>query len=245
MRLGYSLFDSLLEGKFTANPQSLERAARRGFDPDGRYRVALLVLDEPVPLSRKGFLRREQLASRVERQLRDLDQVPLLTVSLNQIILLLAADCPQSDVFDALADRSVGIALGRRHNGIAGIHRSYQEARTLVRWLRPGEQLTYDGMIVPRVLQGDPDARHDLFEELFGALRRHRHGELMIESLMMLARCGFHHGVTARRLCIHEKTLSYRLRRASSLAALDVTDPETRFRLQLAAQLNDHLLTPA
>ena len=53
-RLGYTFLDTLLEGRFEPTPHALERAQLLGFDPQGEYRVGLLVLDEPVPLSRDG-----------------------------------------------------------------------------------------------------------------------------------------------------------------------------------------------
>jgi len=41
----------------------------------------------------------------------------------------------------------------------------------------------------------------------------------------------------AASLYIHPKTLAYRLQRVATLTGLSLADPETRFRLQLAAQM--------
>src|SRR5579872_6723080 len=61
-RLGYASFLSLLEAD-EDDPQAVERARLLGFDPDAVHRVGLAVLNEPLPLTREGFLRRERLAN--------------------------------------------------------------------------------------------------------------------------------------------------------------------------------------
>jgi DNA-binding PucR family transcriptional regulator len=43
--------------------------------------------------------------------------------------------------------------------------------------------------------------------------------------------------VAAIRLGIHPNTLDYRLRKASEVASMEVTDPELSFRFQLAVRL--------
>src|SRR5260370_8055623 len=55
-RLGFTFLDSLLEGRFEATPQALERAHLLGFDPKATYPLGLLILHEPLPLPPHGFL---------------------------------------------------------------------------------------------------------------------------------------------------------------------------------------------
>src|SRR5258708_18848683 len=76
-RVGYSFLSALLEGRFEATPQSIERAQLQSFDPDGDYRVRLLVMAEEVPLSREGVVRRDALAHTLRQQLPRLSLPPL------------------------------------------------------------------------------------------------------------------------------------------------------------------------
>jgi hypothetical protein len=69
-------------------------------------------------------------------------------------------------------------------------------------------------------------ARHD----------EHSRGEL-IRTLYAYFTLGMNRRATATRLGIHPNTLDYRLRKASEVAGVQVTDPELSFRFQLAVRL--------
>ncbi len=105
-RLGYALVGSLLEGKFEETPTALERARLSGWDPSGNYRVCLVLLDEPLPLSKEGFLRRERWVERLRRYLENSGQPPLILVSLNQITFLMAADVEPEPLWKTLGSRA-------------------------------------------------------------------------------------------------------------------------------------------
>ena len=236
-RLGYTFLDTLLEGRFEPTPHALERAQLLGFDPQGEYRVGLLVLDEPVPLSRDGLLRRDRLAEVLRRSLQSLGVQPLVSFSLNQISFLLPRRCVGDQLWNALAAEGASLAFGQQHSGIPGVQRSYQEAQSLLAYLPPNSFHYYETLLLPRVLLGDRDAHQAFLESLFGRLKLQRNGDILLETLLAWAQAGFHGAAVARHLSIHPKTLQYRLARAAELAELDLADADVRFRLQLASYL--------
>ena len=217
--------------------RALERAQLLGFDPHENYRVGLLILDEPVPLSREGFLRRSRLATRLRQRLQFLGVAPLLSVSLNQIPFLLPERCPGQRIWSALAEKGVSLAFGQLHTGVEGVQRSYREVLSLLVYLPPESFHYYETLLLPRVLVGDQDAQRAFLDGLFGSLKQQRNGDVLRETLLAWAQAGFHSAQVVERLGIHAKTLRYRLTRAATLANLDLADPEIRFRLQLAVHL--------
>ncbi|MGC8474219.1 MAG: PucR family transcriptional regulator, partial [Candidatus Dormibacteria bacterium] len=128
-------------------------------------------------------------------------------------------------------------ALGRELVGTEGVRRSYREAEAIVDQVPVGQVRRYEEMLIPRVLAGDAEARPAFLEQLFGPLQRVRGGDVLVSSLVALAREGFHQRRTSSRLHIHPNTLRYRLDRAQDLLKLDLADPEVRFQLQLAARV--------
>jgi purine catabolism regulator len=236
-QLGHTFLDTVLEGRFQSTPHALERAQLFGFDPQGEYRVGLLVLDEPVPLSRDGLLRRSRLAEKLRQSLQTLSVPPLLSFSLNHILFLLPKSYPGEQVWKALEKEQVSLAFGRQHGGVSGIQQSYQEALSLLAYLPPNSFHYYESLLVPRVLLGDQEARQVFLDTLFGTLKRQRNGDILLETLLAWSQTGFHGSSVAHRLNIHPKTLHYRLARAAELAGLDLADTEVRFHLQLASYL--------
>ncbi|GHO81485.1 transcriptional regulator [Ktedonobacter sp. SOSP1-85] len=236
-RFGYTFLDSLLEGRFEATPQALERAQLLGFSPDSKYRVGLVVLDEPTPLSREGFLRRERLVVQLRQRLRVLDTAPLLTVTLNQIIFLLPERHAGQRIWDVLKGKGISLAFGLPYAGIEGVRRSYREVLSLLPYIPAEKFCYYETLLLPRVLVGDQDAKQAFLDMLLGRLKEQRNGDVLCETLLTWAQTGFHSTMVAERMGVHPKTLQYRLSRASDITRLDLADPETRFRLQLAVHL--------
>src|SRR5262249_44966761 len=120
-KVGYSFISALLEGRFEATPQSLERAQLQGFNPDGEYRVGLLVMAEAVPLSHEGVVQRDALADRLRAVLQQIGIAPLLTVSLNQIPFLLPAGSDGIDLWTMLQQDEIAFGLSRPYNGAQGV----------------------------------------------------------------------------------------------------------------------------
>src|SRR6185437_1370112 len=95
----------------------------------------------------------------------------------------------------------------------------------------------YEQLLLPRVLMGDAEAQGVFIEKLLGPLRGQRNGDVLVETLLTWARYGFHFGTVAQALSIHPKTLQYRLSRTAEMLALDLSDSDVRFQLQLTAHL--------
>jgi purine catabolism regulator len=236
-QFGSTLLDSLLEGRFEATPQAVERAQLLGFNPEVSYRVGLFVLDEALPLSPDGFLRRERIVSRLQQRLQFLEVTPLLSVSLNRVLFLLPAWCAGERIWNALREKGLALAFGQARVGVASIQHSYQEALSLLPFLPMESFHTYETLLLPRVLLGDQEARRIFLAELLDHFTGQRNGEMLLKTLLAWARSGFEHAMVAEQLHIHAKTLHYRLARAADLAKLNLADPQTRFRLHLAAYL--------
>lgn len=235
--LGNTFLDSLLKEHFEPTPQAIERAQLFGFGFEEVYRVGILVLDVAVPLSREGFLKREWTAERLRKRLQGLGVPALLSTSLNQIPFLLPQACSIEQLWDGLANPSLSLILSRPHKGAKGLRRGYREVLSLLPHCRPNNFYCYESLLLPRVLMGEADARKAFIEELLGTLRCQRNGDMLAETLLAFARKDFQAAHTAQALCIHPKTLRYRMERAAELGGVDLRNPETRFRLQLAAHL--------
>ena len=91
-RLGYSMLESMLEGSFKATAASLERVRLHGWDPDIDHIACLALFNEPLPLTRSGFLRREAWTARLRSYLEQRHHCALMFASTNQAIFLLSAD---------------------------------------------------------------------------------------------------------------------------------------------------------
>ncbi|MBP1989014.1 PucR family transcriptional regulator [Paenibacillus eucommiae] len=236
-QLGYSFLDSLLEGHFNPTSQALKRAQIFGFDPNGIYRVGILVLNAQVPLSREAIAEREHLAELLRRQFQEFGTPPLLSLTQNQIIFLLPEPYKAEQIWEPLKASTISLAVSRAHRGFAAVQQAYNDVRAILPHLIPGQYHDYDELLVPLVLTGDKEARASFLEKLFAPLKAAKNGEVLIQTLLMLARTGFHLKRTAEELCIHPKTLRYRMDRLVKLGAYDLHDAETQFNLQLAIRL--------
>jgi purine catabolism regulator len=236
-QLGYTFLDSLLEGRFEATPQALERAQMLGFNPEANYCVGILVIDEVLPLSREGLLHRAALTRRLHERLKALEVAPLLSFTLNRICFLLPPRISQHDIWKALEEKGISLAFGQSHRGIEGIQHSYREVLSLLVYLPPDSCHSYETLLLPRVLLGDQEAQQAFLEQLLGHLKRQRNGDILFDTLLTWTRSGFSSSSVIEHMTIHLKTLRYRLARVEKLTTLKLSDPETRFQLQLASHL--------
>lgn len=237
-RLGYASLGSLLEAE-DDDPRAVERARLLGFDPQSWHRVGIAVIPEPLPLAREGFMRRERIAEVLRSKLEVAGSKPLVTVNLNLVSFLLPDGLDAQALWRSLGDDGVSIALGRRYRGTAGARRSYREARSLLNYRDGSRVCRFEEALVPRVLMGDAGARDDFIKDMFGALRARKSGAVLEQALLTLAKSGFNFKRASQQLDVHLNTLRYRLARAVEILNVRLDDPETRFRLQLAARILD------
>ena len=242
VRIGRSFLDTLLEGKFEATPQTLERAHMLGFRPDGVYRVGLLLLGETVPLSRSAFNRRELITERLRKRLLDLGAPALVTASLNQLTFLLPDGHRMDDVWISLRtnriSNEISMVTSRPYAGVDGVRKGFEEVTASLPHAKQGCHLSYDDLLLPRVMQGDSHAQEAFVNALLAPLRGDRSEEKLIATLFALAAEGFQLNCTAEHLGIHISTLRHRLERIEHLSGLKLDNPQTRFRIQIAHYLS-------
>ncbi|ODP31087.1 PucR family transcriptional regulator [Pandoraea sp. ISTKB] len=237
-RLGYALVGTLLEGKFEETPSALERARLSGWDPAGNYRVCLVLLDEPLPLSREGFLRRERWVERLRKYLEGIEQPLLVLVSLNQITFFLQSHHEPEPLWRVLGSRGAALAVSREHSGVIGMARGGEDVQSLLPLLKPGKVHHFHEVMFPRALMGDPGARELFVDSRIGPLLADKKGEALMETVEALCAEGFQLANTARRLGVHISTLRYRVERIESMLGTTLERQDSRFEIQVAVALH-------
>ncbi|MEC5407619.1 PucR family transcriptional regulator ligand-binding domain-containing protein [Paraburkholderia sp. MPAMCS5] len=236
-RLGYALVAGLLDGEFTSTPSALERARVCGWSQAGQYRICLVLLDEPIPLTTEGLNRRERWVESLKHQLRATGQPELLAIWLNQIKFILPADASPETLWDAVSDQRAAMAISRVHSGVDGMATGSKDVDALLPTLRPGRLHRFDEILFPRALLGDANARDMLIERLVTPLVSRPRGESLLETLCTLADEGFQLVNAARSLGIHISTMRYRLERIEEILNVTLEDPKIRFQVQVAMAL--------
>jgi PucR family transcriptional regulator, purine catabolism regulatory protein len=233
-RLGYAFVASLLDGQFSASPGALERAHVYGWRDDALYRVLMILLDEPIPLTSDGFIRREQTVTVLKQVLRRLRLPELIAVSLNQIKLLLPDGANCEELWRSLGDHRSAMAVSRSHRGLAGMALGARDVADLLPTLRVGKIHHFDEVLFPRALLGDEDARDMLIARLIDPLVQQRRGEMLLDTLDVLCNEAFQLSSTAKLMGIHISTLRYRLERIEEVLGVSLEDPQVRFKVQVA-----------
>ncbi len=237
-RLGYAFVDGLLEGNFSATPSAVERAQSSGWSETRDYRVCLVLLNEPIPLSGEGLDRRSKMADRVSTKLRCLNVVPLISVSSNHVSFLLPSEVSPNMVWRSVRIEGCAMAVSRIHQGVAGMALGAEDVVALIPYLKPGCIHDFEEVLFPRALMGDADARVLLLKKLIDPLKNPRRGNSLVDTVLCLANEGFQLLNTSRALNIHISTLRYRIERIEKLLKISLDNPDDRFRLQVAAQMH-------
>ncbi|MBV8639197.1 MAG: PucR family transcriptional regulator ligand-binding domain-containing protein [Candidatus Eremiobacteraeota bacterium] len=238
-RLGYASFLSLLDSEPGAVSAADERVRLLGFNPEGRYRVGIVAVNEALPLDRKGLERRDRIAATLRELLRRAGQPQLVTATLNRVPFLIAPELDVERIASQLDEAGLSVVIGREHAGVEGARTSYREALSLLGYRDRPRVATYDDLLVPRVITGDASARETFLNDFFAPLRSKKNGRELAAALLTLARHGFRFRAAADALAIHPNTLRYRLERVSEALGLDLADADVQFRVQLAARLLD------
>lgn len=236
-RLGYAFVAGLLEGKFSATPSAIERAQASGWSESRSYRVCLVLLSEPIPLSIEGFTRRSKTVERIAQAMRGLGVAPLMSVSLNQVSFLLPAENSPEAIWKNARTEGSAMAVSRVHQGVGGMAQGAEDVSALLPLLKPGRLHDFDEVLFPRALMGDADARRLLIEKMIEPLGNPKRGNTLIETVITLAKEGFQLLNTSKVLDIHISTLRYRVERIESMLNISLDNPDEKFKLQVAAQM--------
>ncbi|HEY2222137.1 PucR family transcriptional regulator [Actinomycetospora sp.] len=139
----------------------------------------------------------------------------------------------------------VTVALGREVDDVAGLPRSYDQARRTVeaarRLGREGRLLRFDDLGVHRLLLQvpDPEDARVFAREVLGRLATDS-SERTVELIRTLARYFREDGSpqrTAKVLSVHPNTVGYRLRRAEELSGLALDRYQDRLAAQVALEI--------
>lgn len=139
------------------------------------------------------------------------------------------------------------IVAGRAYPGVYGIARSYEEAReamTMATRLQPDSPVIMSrDLLMFRVLGRDRVAMTDLVHGVLEPLTEARGGATpLLETIRAYCDSGAVATVTAGRLHLSVRAVTYRLTKIAKLTGYDPTDPAQRFVLQ-AAVLGARLLS--
>lgn len=135
---------------------------------------------------------------------------------------------------------SMSIGIGRYHPGIAGLPRSYQDARAALSLglrfqIEPRNYCLDELGIAAFVGLSDEQTKLDLARHLLSPLD---HEIELLETLDCFFKENCSPSSTARQLCIHRNTLSYRLDKITSLTGLDPRQFEDAMQIRLARLLH-------
>lgn len=239
-RLRFGFVDSLIEGRWDMTPAALERARLLGFDPEATYLVVVFLLrKELVPLDGEdAFMRRERVATDLRRHLADKGIAPLLTVTLNRVVVLLPEQADVRSLWALFDPEEVAVGVSEPCRGVDAIPEGFRQAVQALEWGERRGYCDYKETLLPRVLSGDASAREAFVMQTLGPiLKSDAVCQRLLATLYTLARNDFSFSLTAKRLHIHPNTLRYRVRCMEEKLGVDFSDPETRFRIRLAVEI--------
>jgi purine catabolism regulator len=236
-RLGYALVASLIEGHFEPKAQTLERAQLLGWAQEARYHLCTVLLDEPNPLTREGFAKREAFAVRAAHSLEARRVKLLMSLSANQVHLLVPEVVNVDAWWAEFQPTRMAMGVSQVRSGVDGMAAAGRETAELIEHLKPGRVHHFAQMLFPRVMRGDEDARRVFVAQLLGRLDDGKRGQHLLETALALADEGFHLQRSAERLGVHISTLRYRLDKLAEHTGLDLESVDGRFQLQMAARL--------
>jgi DNA-binding PucR family transcriptional regulator len=147
------------------------------------------------------------------------------------------------------ADRSgiqavAGLSTPRRNLAVA--LKEAQAAVGLAREAGPGGIVSHDSLGPLRFLLDAPDTEQMMavVRERLGPVAEHdrrRGGGELLETLRAYLAVGGNRAAVANRCHIHVSTVKYRIRKASELLGISLSDPRNRFELSLAFEVLDVL----
>ncbi|MEA2609153.1 MAG: hypothetical protein QOJ75_1396 [Chloroflexota bacterium] len=251
LRLGRELLEDLLAG---VDPElAVERAGAIGFDLLRPRRVAVIEGVESTPDE-------DRLVESVRRALHD-EVVGCLLTTRGGAVILLADSETSWEALQAEVDHNLAgewrIGVGGVGTGPADVHRSHHEARLALKMGRGSTAATrvtvFDDLGVFRLLAEVEETESvDRFVRTWlGALLEYdaRKPAELVPTLSRFLELGMAHEAASKALAIHRSTLKYRLQRIREISQHDLSDPDTRFNLQLATRAWETLVairgTPA
>ncbi|MDT7743788.1 MAG: hypothetical protein QOE59_2866, partial [Actinomycetota bacterium] len=254
--------DDLLSGLLLDRARSAAEAAQWaehvGFDVGVAHRVLVVVphTGEAGPVEAGAGIARPPLLAEARDRLARLVPGVLAVVRDHEVVALVPSSADPIAVGTATATAlgrgrvpdgpwPVTVALGREVDDVAGLPRSYDQARRTVeaarRLGREGRLLRFDDLGVHRLLLQvpDPEDARTFAREVLGRLATDS-SERTVELVRTLARYFREDGSpqrTAKALSVHPNTVGYRLRRAEELSGLALERYQDRLAAQVALEI--------
>jgi sugar diacid utilization regulator len=261
------LFEGLLHGRAADEQVALERAVRLGYDPQRRYRVLVLVADEPGAREHRA-----ELATRRRHLLEGLSEIfkrrapGSIGMARRDDLVVLAPELESPNgttrrqsspselariaVQQAQAivpDWLVTVGLGDICQSASEIARSHEQARRAVdtarRFGRRGDVVTFEELGLYRLLfhVKDPTELRGFVEQVLGRLLAYdqRHQAHLVRTLSTYLAHNGNLQATARELSLHVNSVAYRLQRIQAIATLDLERAEDRLLAQVALKILD------
>ena len=240
LRLGRDLVEDLLAG--IDEESALERAAALGYDLERVHRV--VVVAPLVDLGPGG----EAFFHAVRRAARGAGVGSLLVDRDGRVVVLSDTDRPWAGFRQMVVDEPGGVdcrvGVGGPCEGLADFPRSHQEAQLALKLQEAsggdGRATVFDQLGVYEMLADLSDvARVERFAATWlGPLIAYdtENGSSLVLTLWQYLERGGSYTDTARALAVHRSTLKYRLQRIREISHHDLTDADTRFKLQLASR---------
>lgn len=254
LRLGVDIVSELLAGTDPAG--AVRRAHALGHDLSHEHRVV-------VVRGRTGDDGVDDALLRVVREAGDTGAGRPLVMQRADTVVLVVADPlarrepasrrpARQPPWEALAAVLAGTGAGRGCRiGVGGrceapedYPRSYKEARLALRLAEtggfPSPVTLYDDLGVYQLLSdvADPAGVDVFVRSRLGTLLDYdaRRGADLVTTLSRFLDAGGNYDATAAALGVGRSTVRYRLSRIRELSGHDLSDPDTRFQLQLAAR---------
>jgi sugar diacid utilization regulator len=248
------LFDGLLLGRTQDEQVARERAVRLGYKPELSYRVVVVEVDVDAlaAAAPEADAQRRRLLERLAAWCsRDVDV--MATVREDEAALVVPATIGAAELARSALDHAAALLPGARVTaGVGGvcatasaIARSYAQGRraleTATRFGRQGQIVSFDDLGVYRLLfhVSDPTELRGYVDQVLGPLIDYdqRHGADFVRTLEAFLANNGNLQATARDLSLHVNSVTYRLQRIQSIAALDLEQSEDRLLAQVALKI--------
>ncbi|MGH2927797.1 MAG: PucR family transcriptional regulator, partial [Solirubrobacteraceae bacterium] len=240
------LLTRIVNGRTTNGQDVLQEAGELGLDLE-RARAVLVVgrAHEDLPPTTRSDMLLARTQQRLEQAVPD---TPAVLLSTGLVALLddrhveRGVSAAASALVSQSAPDAFTIGLGSTRSGVAGLTVSYREAaraRTLGRILHPTRQVYRYSDLQMFDLFREGETMDAFVAEALGPLlrldpvRRRR----AVETLDAVFDCALNRKQAARRLAIHQNTLSHRLHGIQRLLDGDLSSGEFCLRTQMALRL--------
>ncbi|WP_416978199.1 PucR family transcriptional regulator [Streptomyces sp. T028] len=235
----HAFIDELLRGPGDLGRMA-EQAHRIGFQLTGPHRVAVARAKTPFTAVEPGtrYVNEAMSARRYELGC-------LVTAKDGLLVCVAGGSGPAAcEAFAEAVTRSAVrhplIAVSRPRPGANGVVRSFREALETLeladRLALPRRVIHAADLLVFQVLGRDRAAITDLVATVLGGLEQARGGPgPLLRTLTAYFDSGCAHTVTARRLGLSVRAVTYRLARIRTLTGYDPALPDERYTLQTAA----------